>query len=105
MGEDAPHSERMRALAASKTLTPSQLSLRGRAGAHALHASRDSREVTRAARAASPGQLGYWEHSVDPDGALESGERSRRAAHARKAYFARLALKSAQARHARKARA
>ncbi|GAA0986894.1 hypothetical protein ENKNEFLB_01939 [Nocardioides aquaticus] len=35
---------------------------------------------------------------VDPDRSLPDGERARRAENARKAYFHRLALKSAQAR-------
>lgn len=43
-----------------------------------------------------------FERQVDPDGVLDPDERARRAAHARKAYFARLALKSAQARRAKR---
>jgi hypothetical protein len=39
---------------------------------------------------------------VDPDGLLSEEERHRRAELARKAYFARLAFKSARARSARK---
>lgn len=39
-----------------------------------------------------------FEREVDPDGVLTPEERARRAGHARKAYFTRLALKSAQAR-------
>ena len=39
-----------------------------------------------------------FEKIVDPDGVLDPGERSRRAAHARKAYFLKLAAKSAAAR-------
>ena len=42
--------------------------------------------------------LDRFERQVDPDGVLSPGERARRAGHARKAYFARLALRSAQAR-------
>jgi hypothetical protein len=42
--------------------------------------------------------LDPFRREVDPDGALLPDERARRAAHARKAYFARLALWSAQAR-------
>ena len=44
-----------------------------------------------------------FEREVDPDGTLPPAERVRRAAHAKKAYFAMLALKSAQVRRARKA--
>lgn len=42
--------------------------------------------------------LARFEAQVDPDGALPPDERARRAEHARKAYFQRLALKSARAR-------
>lgn len=42
-----------------------------------------------------------FEREVDPDGVLDPVERAQRAAHARKAYFQRLALKSAQARSRR----
>ncbi len=42
--------------------------------------------------------LDRFERQVDPDGVLSPDERARRAGHARKAYFARLALRSAQAR-------
>ena len=76
-------------------LSPHEASLRGRIGAHALHASRDSRETTAKARAAF---LERFERAVDPGGVLPEGERRRRAEHARKAHFTRLALKSARAR-------
>lgn len=39
-----------------------------------------------------------FEDKVDPDRVLPADERARRAEHARKAHFARMALKSAQAR-------
>jgi len=42
-----------------------------------------------------------FEDQVDPDGTLPPDERARRAEHARKAYFQRLALKSAKARRLR----
>jgi hypothetical protein len=42
--------------------------------------------------------LDRFEREVDPDGVLPPEERARRAAHARKAYFTRLALRSAEAR-------
>jgi hypothetical protein len=42
--------------------------------------------------------LDRFERQVDPDAVLPAAERARRAGHARKAYFARLALRSAQAR-------
>lgn len=74
------------------------LSLRGRIGAHQLHATHDSRETTASARAAF---LARFEREVDPDGVLDPAERARRAGHARSAYFARLALLSAGARRRR----
>lgn len=43
-----------------------------------------------------------FEDQVDPDGKLTAQERTRRAEHARKAYFTSLALKSAQSRRARR---
>lgn len=42
--------------------------------------------------------LDRFERQVDPDGVLSPAERARRAGHARKAYFTRLALRSAQVR-------
>lgn len=45
-----------------------------------------------------------FEQQVDPEGVLAPEERARRAEHARKAHFARLALKSAQARRRRNSR-
>lgn len=77
------------------TLTPSERSLRARMAAHSLHATHDSRELTERARAAGPGSMAYWDRKVDPDGQLDAHERSRRAEHARKSYYASLALKSA----------
>jgi hypothetical protein len=44
-----------------------------------------------------------FERQVDPEGTLSPTERARRAEHARKAYMADLALKSAKARRRRKA--
>jgi hypothetical protein len=67
-------------------------------GAHSLHSKYDSRELTENARAASPGSLPYHERQVDPDGVLDPAERARRVVHARKAYFLKLALKSAKVR-------
>ena len=74
---------------------PEEMARRGRIGAHRLHALHDSRELTAPARAAF---LARFEREVDPDGALPEEERRRRAEHARKAYFARLARQSALAR-------
>ena len=84
-------------------LSASERTLRARLAALELHASRDPLKHTAAARAASPGQLTYWEQQVDPDGLLEPTERVRRAELKRRAHFTRLALKSAQARRSRRA--
>ena len=73
-------------------LTPEQ---RARIAAHAMHSKHDSRETTQAGRKAF---LSRFEDEVDPDRLLPEAERLRRAEHARKAYFARLALQSAKAR-------
>lgn len=74
------------------------LVLRGRIGAHLLHARYDSRTLTANARAAF---LASFERVVDPDGRLPVEERQRRAAHLRAAQFARLARLSALARKGR----
>ena len=42
--------------------------------------------------------MAKFEREVDPDGTLDPAERRKRAEHKRKAYFQRLALKSAQSR-------
>ncbi|MGP5640194.1 hypothetical protein ACTXPS_12180 [Brachybacterium tyrofermentans] len=42
--------------------------------------------------------MAKFEREVDPDGTLPVAERARRAEHARKAYYTRLALKSAKSR-------
>lgn len=75
--------------------------IRGRIGAYSLHAQRDPRETTKNARRAF---LGKFAAEVDPEGILPEDERQRRATCARKAYFARLALKSVQARRRRAGR-
>ncbi|MHB1162477.1 MAG: hypothetical protein ACYC3V_19415 [Chloroflexota bacterium] len=81
-------------------LTPQEASLRGRLGALALHAHHNPVETTKKARETF---LARFEREVDPEGVLPEAERKRRAEYARKAYSARLALKSARAR--RKGRA
>ena len=72
--------------------------LTGRLGAYVLHSKYDSRELMKPARAAFESR---FEREVDPDGVLPGDERLRRAEMARKAYFTRLALLSAQARRRR----
>lgn len=69
--------------------------------AHMMNARNDPRVTTQAGRAAF---LARFEREVDPDGRLNPEERDRRAAHARRAYFLALSLKSAQARRKRRAR-
>lgn len=76
-------------------MTPAERSLQARLAAHSLHASVDSREHTEPARRAF---MARFDDQVDPDRVLPETERRRRADQARKAYFIRLALKSAQAR-------
>lgn len=77
------------------SLTPEQRSLRARIAAHAMHAQNDSRATSQPGRQAF---LDRFEREVDPEGVLSDEERARRAAHARKAYFTKLAYLSAQAR-------
>lgn len=67
----------------------------GRIAAHSLHSQYDSRELTANARAAF---LDRFERDADPEGVLTPEERARRAAHARRAHFIRLAALSAEAR-------
>jgi hypothetical protein len=83
-----------------KKTKDSDLTLLGRKGAHKLHATHDSRRTSQAGRDAFNGR---FEEQIDrdfPD--LDPLERSKRAEHLKKAYFADLALKSAQARRSRK---
>ena len=76
-------------------LTPSERVLRARMAAYMLHASRDPRETTQAARRAFDQR---FLDQVDPDRVLPERERQRRADAARRAYFAWLAYRSARAR-------
>jgi hypothetical protein len=74
----------------------SRRALRARLAAHQLHARvQDAAAHTAPARAAF---LARFEREVDPEGSLDPRERARRAEHARKAYFLRLALASSHAR-------
>ena len=70
--------------------------LRARMAAHALHA-----KVSDPAAHTAPARrvfLSRFEREVDPDGVLDPQERARRAEHAKKAYFLRLAAASSKAR-------
>lgn len=77
-------------------LTPSERSLRAKAAIHARWANvSDPKAETEPARQAF---LEKFERQIDPDGVLDPQERARRAEHARKAHFYRMALASARAR-------
>jgi hypothetical protein len=82
-------------------LSPQERSLRARIGAHALHAAHDSRELTANARAAFYGRFLKQVDAESPG--LQEDERLRRAEHLLRAHMARLALRSARVRAARKA--
>jgi hypothetical protein len=74
--------------------------LRARMAAHLLHAQiSDPAKHTAPARAAF---LSRFEREVDPEGILDPKERARRAEHAKKAYFLKLALASRKARAAKR---
>jgi hypothetical protein len=89
--------------AARPGMSPAQRMLRAKLAAHSLHAKiADRSQHTAPARRAF---LDRFEREVDPNGELTPDVRRRRAEHARKAYFARLALASARARAGRQARA
>ena len=79
-------------------MTPEQRTQRARIAALAQHAA--GRTNTGPARAAFNLR---FENEVDPERKLTGEERARRAALARRAHFARLALKSSQARARRTA--
>ena len=80
----------------SERLTASERVLRAQIAAHTSWANTSNRsERTAPARTA---MMAKFEHEVDPDGILTPAERTRRAESARKAYFSRLAFKSATAR-------
>ena len=90
-------------LAASRSLSPEQRSLRASLAAHAMHAQHDPREITAGARA---GFLAKFLREVDASTpGLPETERLRRAEHLLRAHMARLALASSKARARRKASA
>lgn len=75
--------------------------LRGRIGALTVHARHDSRALTAKARTRF---LERFLDEVDPERQLPEEERQRRAQSARRAYFVRLALRSATVRAERRSR-
>jgi hypothetical protein len=83
----------------STNLTPAQLSMRGKAGAHASWANTTDR-TARTAAARKAAESGF-ERLVDPDNTLDPEERHRRAQHARKAHMLKLSMASARARRHR----
>jgi hypothetical protein len=78
------------------SVDPLERSLHARLAAECKWA--QTSDPTAATEAARAKFLSRFEREVDPTGVLQGPERTRRAGHARKAYFARLALRSAQAR-------
>lgn len=87
-------------------MTPDELhtaqSLGGRIGAHLRWAN-----VTDRVAAMAPAKQAFldrFEREADPGGVLDPIERGIKAEHLKKAYFARLSLRSAQARAATKRR-
>lgn len=83
-------------------LTPEERVLRARIAGHALWAKVENpTQYTAVARKAFNDR---FEREVDPDGVLPAEERARRATHARKAHFTRMALASAKARREKKGR-
>lgn len=79
--------------------TTAEHSLASRFGAHRSWANTADRSArTAPARKALEAR---WERLADPDHVLPPAERAKRAESLRKAHFARMALKSAQARRRR----
>ncbi len=76
--------------------TATERALQSRLAAHMKWANTNDRSD-----ATAPGRAAFearFERQVDPDGTLDPVERARRAESAKSAYFARLALQSAQSR-------
>lgn len=84
------------------TTTNSYRGLQQRMAAHVLHS-----RVTDPAAHTAPARKAFlvdkFERQVDPDSVLPPSERARRAEHARKAHFMKMAIKSAKARKERAA--
>jgi hypothetical protein len=80
-------------------LTEPERRLRARLAAHTKWGKQDPVAGTAKARAAF---LERFEREADPNGLLPEDERRRRAQHARKAHFTRLAYLSARARNEKK---
>ena len=77
-------------------MSPSERSLRGQIAVNTSWANTSDRSArTAPARSAF---LERFEREVDPDGVLDPADRAKRAEHARRAYFLKLAYQSAKAR-------
>jgi DNA-binding PadR family transcriptional regulator len=81
------------------TFDPADMARRGRVGAYRLHATHDVYKTTAKGREVF---LRRFEDEVDPHRELPEAERRRRAEAAKRAYFTKLAYKSAKARQARR---
>jgi hypothetical protein len=82
--------------------TPAERSLQARSAAHRSWAATENPTARTA-----PGReafLDRFEREADPTGTLDPQERERRAKHLRKAYFTKLAAKSARSRRLRRER-
>jgi len=79
-------------------VTPTNFSLLGKLGAFTTHSRYNVCELTANARKTF---LSNFEKQVDPGNVLSPQERGRRALAARKAFFCRLALRSAEVRRQR----
>lgn len=85
------------------SMTPSERKLRASVGAHESWA-----RTTDPAERLAPARRAFADsflEKVDPEGELPPAERARRAESARKAHYARLALRSAQVRRRKRERA
>jgi hypothetical protein len=86
-------------LAASRTLTDEQRTLRARLAAHESWANTEDRTArAEAGHRASPASVEYWEQRVDPDGTLTPEARRAAAKSKRDAYMTRLAFNASRAR-------
>lgn len=82
-------------------LSPSERRLRAQIAAHEMHARHDATATTAVGRSAAARKLDQQLLArIDPRRELPSDERQRRLDHARRAHFARLALRSAKKRRA-----
>jgi len=86
-------------VAAAKTLTPEQRTMRARIAALARWSKEDPAP---AVKRAQDGLLARFEREVDPDNQLPPKERRRRAEAARRLHMTRLAFASSKSRRARR---